>query len=75
MTKAMQEEEMGNVHELDGCDEAEGQRLLTAAYETAPVGDGRRRAVRVRGGDRGGGEDLGGKLSRDCAANRGGLIG
>ena len=39
MTKAMREEEMDNVHELDGCDEAEGQRLLTAAFETVPVGE------------------------------------
>jgi len=39
MTKAMWEEEMDNVHMLDGCDEAEGQRLLTVALETAPVGD------------------------------------
>ena len=39
MTKAMREEEMDNVHELDGCDEAEGQRLLTAAFETAPTGE------------------------------------
>jgi hypothetical protein len=38
MTKAMWEEEMDNVHELDGCDEAEGQRLLTAAFDTVPVG-------------------------------------
>jgi hypothetical protein len=35
----MREEEMDNVHMLDGCDEAEGQRLLTVALETAPVGD------------------------------------
>jgi hypothetical protein len=39
MTKAMREEVMDNVHELDGCDEAEGQRLLTAAFETAPTGE------------------------------------
>ena len=38
MTKAMREDEMDNVHELDTWDEAEGQRLLTAAFETAPVG-------------------------------------
>jgi len=30
---------MDNVHELDGCDEAEGQRLLTAAFETVPAGE------------------------------------
>ena len=30
---------MDNVQELDGCDEAEGQRLLTVAFETAPVGE------------------------------------
>jgi hypothetical protein len=39
MTKAMQEEEMNTVHELDGCDEAEGQRLLATAFETVPVGE------------------------------------
>jgi len=38
MTKAMREEEMRSVHELDGCEEAEGQRLLTAAFETVPAG-------------------------------------
>jgi len=30
---------MDNVHELDGCDESEGQRLLTAAFETVPAGE------------------------------------
>jgi hypothetical protein len=39
MTTAMREEKMDNVHELDGCDEAEGKRLLTAAFETVPVGE------------------------------------
>ena len=39
MTKAMWEEEMDNVHELDGCDEAEGHRLLAVALETAPAGE------------------------------------
>ncbi len=29
---------MDSVHELDGCDEAEGRRLLATAFETAPVG-------------------------------------
>lgn len=31
---------MEDVQELDGCAEAEGRRLLTAAFETAPVGEG-----------------------------------
>jgi hypothetical protein len=30
---------MEDVQELDGCAEAEGRRLLTAAFETAPVGE------------------------------------
>jgi hypothetical protein len=36
----MQEEPMEHVQEVDGCAEAEGRRLLAAAFETAPVGDG-----------------------------------
>lgn len=30
---------MNNVHKLDASDEAEGQRLLTVAFETVPVGE------------------------------------